>query len=333
MTNVQSVAQVLEHIDVKRWGWRKAELVQLIATLQTGPNPVPLGRKILQALGRSDRQSRYDHELLLGLVDDRVLMRWRGEGRRPDCWAVTSVERWRGVRWTTPRREVIRLFSCPIPDAAVVLWTKTAGQASRSGPIDPLIGALAESGLSVKPWSTTPRPLDTTPRLLQGKPVDMVHNTTDDPAPSPSYLDSEFTPSLGPSEQREGGSADPRIEQGADRLLKAARAAAKTQIFGAPADRIRAVARAHPDRVEALVAFAAAQLGWVKAATTAVGLIESHAQALVESPTTIDPEARARGLRRHIATLADYCPDDQTLPGLRAELAELESQTTVPARA
>lgn len=322
MTNVQTVDQVLDHIDLDRWGYRKAELVRLVAALQEGPNPAPLGRKLLMAMGRTGRQARYDHDLLIGLVEDRVLIRWRGEGRRPDCWAVTDVERWRGIRWVTPRRDVIRAFSSPLPGAAVALWTKRAGQARRCVPKEGLNEAVADAGLSVNPWSTTPRPLDTTPRVTGESPVDMVHNTTAPEGPSPSLLKSDLTHSLTP-QQSEGVRDSAAAQRPAGRLLAAVRQAVRTEVFGKPAERIMAVGIEYPELVEDLIRYARG-MGGVKTATGAAGLIESQADMLHGgAPPASSPAARAAGLRQQIANLEAFAPDDEHLDQLRAELGAL----------
>lgn len=332
MTNVQTVDQVLDHIDLERWGYRKAELVRLVAALQEGPNPAPLGRKLLMAMGRTGRQARYDHDLLVGLVDDRVLIRWRGEGRRPDCWAVTDVERWRGIRWVTPRRDVIRAFSSPIPGAAVALWTKRAGHASRCVPTEALNEAVGDAGLSANRWSTTPRPLDTTPRPTLGKPVDMVHNTT--AGGGAVYASRSLTRSSSSSSQEEEeGTIATEAEK---RLVRAvATAIGVPDLWGAPLRAVLGAARAHPERVEALIAWCPSLSG-VKSPARAAQLVDGAAEMSDLTPITgpgVPAELLAANLRQRIATLEAYNDQDDNLPAMRAELAELESSLPVPGQA
>lgn len=178
MTFALAVPQILEHVDVTRWGKRKSELLRLVAVLQEGPNLVPLGRKLLVATGRSARQAKYDHDVLVGLHHDRVLTRARGAGRLPDCWGINDLNRWRGIPWLSSRREVMAAFSSPLPDAAVALWAERAGRAVGLGTVTPIIEALADAGLSVNLLPTTPRHLSTTPQapLDPGPPT--VHYGT-----------------------------------------------------------------------------------------------------------------------------------------------------------
>lgn len=284
----EQVTQVLEHIDLERWGYRKAELVRLVAILQEGPNPVPLGRQMLMAMGRTHRQARYDHELLVRLSEDRVLIRWRGQGRQPDSWAVGPVEGWRQIRWITPRREVIRAFSSPLPGAAVALWTKTAGQPCRSGPIDPENGWSTTTDPRSNHWSTTQQPLDPTQRATLESPVDMVHNATAPSAASPSSFDSEFTPSLPPSQAgtgrgSEGGSADQGQDPGEVLLAAVVANHGGEWIGGEYADRIRRVGRARPALLPQLLAYAG-KLQWVKRASEAARQMELQLAALDQTP-------------------------------------------------
>lgn len=179
MSIAQALPQVLEHVDLTKWE-RPSELLRLIATLQEGPSPVPIGRKFLEALGRTRREARYDHEVLVRLADrDRVLLRWRGEGRRPDSWAVAPLDRWRHVPWITPRRDVLAAFFSPLPDAAVALWTKRAAQAVALRTDTPLLEALQAAGLSVNLRSTTARHRSTTPQDAGETPLGSVHNATE----------------------------------------------------------------------------------------------------------------------------------------------------------
>jgi hypothetical protein len=322
MKNLKVLDQVLEHVDLARWGYRKSQLVRLVATLQDGPNPAPLGRQMLQATGRSARQARYDHELLMRLSEDAVLMRWRGQGRRPDSWALAPIESWRRVPWIGRRREVLRVFSCPLPGATVGLWTKSPG---RSGPTPPETGENRWSTthwMSVDDWSTTDPTTDPSAQSPVDGSVGVGSQSGGGTAPSP--FPSVRVNSLPPyPPEREGGSVDRPISPGS-RLLEAVRRAAQTDIVGAPAARIVAVGQAYPEMLGALVAYAGG-MGWVRAATMAARLIEEQAETLARPASPeVAGEAVVANLRQRIANLAALAPDDEHLPGMRAELEELE---------
>lgn len=317
------VPRILHHVDVEKWGPRKAELLTYIANFQGGgPNPVPLGRRTLLALGRTPRQAKYDHEeVLLGLAADGVLMRWRGTGTRPDAWAVAELARWRKIPWTTPRRDVLKRFSRPLPDAAVSLWPDRAGQRGSSGQITPLSTAGAGTSLSVDHLATTARHLATSAqpeRESEGVPG---HNSTTSKPPSPSYSESEFTPSLGlPQGESESAQAEP-----GNKLLQAARSAARTSIMGVMADRIREVGRQNTDRIDELIQFAST-LRWAVTASGVVQALEAHADSL-QPVDTFDPIAKADAERRYLERMiAIYERDgyDQDVIGpLRSRLADL----------
>lgn len=317
------VPRILHHIDVEKWGPRKAELLTYIANFQGGaPNPVPLGRRTLLALGRTPRQAKYDHEeVLLGLAADGVLMRWKGTGTRPDAWAVAELARWRKVPWTTPRRDVLKRFSRPLPDAAVSLWPDRAGQTGSSGQISTPSAPSEPTTSSVDRLATTARHLATSAqpeREIGGSPG---HNSTDGSPPSPSYSESEFTPSLGPPQ---GGSESEHADPG-NKLLQAARSAARTSIMGVMADRVRAVGRTNPDRIDQLMEFAAT-LRWAVTASGVVQALEAHADSLYPVDP-IDPVDRVEGERRYLERMIAIYErdgyDQEVIEPLKSRLADL----------
>lgn len=257
MPLISVLGQVLEHIDLDRWE-RPAQMLRLIATLQEGPNPVPLGRQLLEATGRSARQAKYDHEVLVRLADrDRVLMRWRGEGRRPDSWAVAPIEKWRHVPWITPRRDVLRAFSSPLPDEAVALWAKRAAQAVELGTDTPLLKALSASGLSVNLRATTPRHMSTTPPLPGETPLGSVHNATDPAAPVNAFSSSLTTfenYSLPTGSERER--SVPETEAG-EKLRRALEAKMGAHVYGRLAAQVVEFGASYAPRIDELLALVA----------------------------------------------------------------------------
>ena len=345
------VPQVLVHVDTEKWGPRKAELVNLVAALQMGgSNPVPLGRKILVATGRTVRQAAHDHETLMLLADGlwerdpktktkkwrpghQVLMRWKGTGTRPDCWAVADPARWRRVPWTVRREVVVERFSSPLPGGAVRLWTESAGQSPTQWTPAPDIDAQpateTSTDLSVDDRSTRKLHRSTSAQAHAQNPGLNGPQAHDDSAALSKPLGSD-TPSLTPPADTSEGVRECLDDQDQNQdpgkvLLEAVTAAAKTPIFGTPADRIRQAGRDHREHLDELLAFAAT-LGWVLKASGAADAVEGKARALAgvrdrqKQPGTqerIDacPRCDAKGLillPDDSVMRCDHAPDDPT---------------------
>lgn len=326
------VPRILAHIDVERWGPRKAELLTLVAAFQgDGPNPVPLGRRTLLALGRSPRQAKYDHEeVLVALASDGVLMRWRGTGTRPDAWAVAELARWRHIPWTTPRREVLKLFSRPLPDAAVSLWPDRAGQRRSSGQIEPRNGASAGIGLSVDDLATPARPLATSAPVERGFGPPPGHNDTAPERPSPCFYESESGSKdpLPHSLRREGGRERSDPSDPGNQLLAAVAAAvgSNTALIGEVNDRIRAVGRLHAEHLADLLAFTKG-LGWIRTGTGAAQAVEERARVLAAVAARTNPrqsiEAERTYLERMLAIEERDGGDPEVIERLRSQLTSL----------
>lgn len=327
-----SLPQLLEHIDVERWE-RPAQLLRLIDVLREGPNPVPLSRQILRAAGRTDRQAKYDHQVLVRLAErDRVLMRWRGSGRRPDSWQIADPTRWRNVPWISRRRDVISAFCGLGPDEAVVLWTKRAARAVGLGTNTPLLEALCEAGLSVNLRSTTPRHMSTTPQVEGGFDPLYVHNATALSGPIPITSSSEIH-SLPNPPTAEGGSEgfETKPDPG-NMLLSVVQETVESAVFGPPAERIRGVGRRHPDRMEELYDFARS-LKWVRTGTGAAKAIVEYESLMgcAPSPFSGHRAQRIQGLRNQLRILNQLDPGGSRAAEIEAELAALEEQTSTAA--
>lgn len=257
MPLVSVLGQILEHVDLERWE-RPAQMLRLVATLQEGPNPVPLGRQLLEATGRTARQAKYDHEVLVRLAErDRVLMRWRGEGRRPDSWALASIEKWRHVPWVTPRRDVLRAFLSPVPDEAVALWAKRAAQAVELGTDTPLLEALSKAGLSVNLRATTPRHRSTTPPLPGETGLGLGHNATE-PADSHHAYRSSLTSfenfSLTAGSERERSVPE---KQAGERFRQVLEAKMGAETYGRLAAQVVDFGARYAERIDELLALVA----------------------------------------------------------------------------
>jgi hypothetical protein len=257
--------QVLEHVDVEVWR-RPEQLVRLVAGLQCGPCPVPIGPALLnKELGRSPREAVYDHRVLVRLATrDRVLLRWQGAGRSPDAWAINpDLARWRHVPWITPRRAVLSSFLPAWEEKAVPLMMKSAGQPCLRWHIDAENGgseAFPPATLSGKDVSSTARGVSSTARRPGETPPGCVINGTAAPRDD-NYIDLSKERSLSLSFEADRQRERRRAQRQAWGWVVALVAeTAGTQLFGAPEGRVLDAAEACGDR-EAIEAAAAATKG------------------------------------------------------------------------
>lgn len=119
---------LLEHINIDRWDrGRPAELLRLVAYLGNYPQWTAVWRWQIEGLGRTARQARYDHEVMIRLAADRVLQ--RAARRGGDLWRVNpDLRHWRGVPGIPSWRRVVSLFSDPLSDICARSGPNRAGQ-------------------------------------------------------------------------------------------------------------------------------------------------------------------------------------------------------------
>lgn len=274
MANTQLLAvRVLEHVDVGRWE-RQSALVHLLAA-QRGPVIMRV-REIEELLARTHDEARYDHRVLLRMVEDRVVLRWPGKGPRPDLWLLNvHVDQWRHVPWITPRRKVVALLFGQQRGLIGQQWGPVAGQ------------SLFLSAPPAPPMQHLDKPTSTfTPPDVHTAAHD-VHTAAQQPGetdPPGAHCDPDSV-SLSPSIE---GSKEPSSSLGRDdddegspgRLRRAVQRAVRARLWGAPSRALDAYEAAHPDHVDRLEAWAATGLSGVKSPKAAVEILLAQAEFL-----------------------------------------------------
>lgn len=314
----QMIPKIFAHVDLDKWGTRRPELVILVAELQAGgANPVPLGKQILAAMGRTARQARQDHARLVELAEiHQVLTRWRGAGRTPDAWAVTDVSRWRKIPWRGSRRHVVHAFSSPLPGAAVDLWAISPGQPWSRGPLDPEFDLETDTVSRSGGGASTPRQGASTPRPPREKVPSGGIYATESSAPLSMPLTSSYeeVSSSSSSEEEE----HLRSQTKALGLAIAAQIG-KPNLFAGPLHTVETVVRRHPGRGAELAALVAA-LGGIFGPQEAADTFAAQAdRAAAEGWPGVRPPV----------SLYDWYPeidDTQPDPSGSERIAQLRSQ-------
>lgn len=330
------VNEVLMWVDVDRWGPRKAQLVALVEELSAGTSlPVPVGRADLVEMGRTADQAKHDHRRLCELADDRVLRRWRGSGRQPDCWQINpAVDNWRAVTWNAPRRTVMSFFFGRASGRTVALRGIGPGQALRRGALPPLQEGSGGGPLSEDRRPPTKRHCPPTQQITLTTEVPLPPYATDRSAPDYAFKRLNYIqsvqrqtdrPTEEPQAQQKPGETDKdgQYSQGDPgvTLLEAVRAVVSFPVWGSPADRIRELARSHPERVGDLVE-TARTLEWCKTPAGVLQALQAVAEARAPSQV-VDVAARREQLARMIATWRQADVDEDRIKTLESELEAL----------
>lgn len=350
------VRRLLWHIDVDQWE-RQAALITLIAR-EAGPWPIELSTTILVELGdRTPRQARYDHDILVQLAEaDRVLLRWRGGGRKADVWRlVLDVRRWRHVPWLTRRSEFLRDSPMALLPVSVALMTKTPGQALSLLPVegqpDPLPKKLTRSFTPFEP-ATKVIHKATTPQSERGSGAPTGNNATD-PAPPTPLTDLSENPSLpdppnaGAEGAREGISTQAertlawRLKERLEDVLSEKSIAigrGPVRIVGDLWTRVGRIAGRYDGDPDSLLARCDRFENQIFSVRRALDELEEWIAA--GSPNAderrfFDPaqlEDRARKTRRLLATYRESLPaDDPHVKELEDDLAAIQEQLSVTA--
>lgn len=252
MTNLKLLmARVLEHLDQDRWE-RQSALLMLIADRERAV-ALPL-RDIQDLLERTPAQARWDQTILERMAVDRILIRWPGQGRRPDLWVVNDrVEQWRHVPWITPRRQVVKLLLGQKYDVPGHLYVISAGQSVALHVAHPQNGGPADykspGGPPAEPHATAQQPHATAQRPGETQPGATRYCPSSDD-PSPSVL------SIKPSLPSEGESeAAPNSTEGTDRLRRALNEAPTIHVIAGskPARRLAYLEAEQPGRTDEYV--------------------------------------------------------------------------------
>lgn len=329
------IPRILEHVDLDHWD-RPAQLVRLVAQLAVPPLPVPIGRDLLEALDRSPRQAKYDHDVLVRLADrDDVLLRWRGRGRQADAWRINpELARWRHVPWLTPRRTVLAAFFGPLPDEAVRLWAKRAGPGVRLGTDPAPIEVPTPPPSTLNVMASSARHMSTSAQSPGETPPQPVHKRTAPGGPHcfTNSLTSYVEPTTTTAEQE--NQAEFMNRSAADKLAATVRRVVAGSVYGAPAAELDALAARHAAQIDELCRLAEENLRGFRAPPTAVAYLVRLAAAwhrgdLQPAPPAsapaLAPEVRAANLRQRIANLVAVDPDDEHLVALREELDSLSA--------
>jgi hypothetical protein len=276
--------RALEHVDLDR-NPRQSALMTFLA-LQD--RPVALTTQILsRELHGAAGGSRSDHRLLAKMLDNRLIFRWVGAGRRPHLWAVNDqISEWRGVRWITPRRTVEKLLRAPMQGLPGPLWGQGAGQTGYLWGHDPSNPGSLNAVTSTNDVPTTAQHVPTTAQPPGLLPPECPHYGPELSAPSPC-LEGSKEPSLTPGATEGEGKGEVERSGQAVELIEAVRVAmGKARIYGDPARRLAALADAHPSRLPLPAEFLVTLTGLVSP-KHAVDQVDAYLSRQPQTPAVV----------------------------------------------
>ena len=316
---------LLEHINVDRWDrGRPAELLRLVAYLSDYPSFAPIRPWHIRGLGRTDRQARYDHQVMVRMTSDRILQ--RVPTPRGDLWRVNpDLRHWRGVPGIPSWRRVASLFSDPLIDICARPGPNRAGQRPYTAPC--WSPEMEIDGVSVSVTDLASRARNMArgarrPGTTLGEPGAPGAPGS---APIPSY-------SLIPSSSCEEGQ-----EEEASKLVQAVKEALGLEfIQGKGREPLVALCREFPDRIPELTALAPVIIrqGGIKWPSMVAVVLRERALTgrweLDPLPEDREAELQREKRRRQLPGLIASAEQNGAEPGyidqLRSELKDLGSE-------
>ena len=314
--------RLLEHINVDRWDrGRPAELLRLVAYLSDYPQFTPIRPWQIRGLGRTDRQARYDHEVMVRMASDRILQ--RTPTARGDLWRVNpDLRHWRGVPGIPSWRRVVSLFSDPLADTCAPGAPNTAGQSIVRTPYWPPEMDVDGVPLSATDLARRGRNMARGARRPGITPTEHGAPGARTSAPIPSSL---IIPSSSLSQDQ---------EEEAEALIAAvAKATGKSWIRGRQREPLLQLCRDYPDHIDDLVHLAPVLIArehieWPSMA--AVVLREKAAggcwelePAEGEAEAAFQRDRRRQQLPRLIASAEQAGAEPEHIERLRSELKDL----------
>lgn len=286
MPTVESeIHHVLGAINLARWGPRKGVLVNAVAVLSEDGRPVELPRRQLgELLGRDADGQRYDYQVMCGLVGDRVLRRWSGRGRQPDIWALQpNLRYWRHVPWSSSPARIMRALGVSGAESRD-LWrdlrTRFRALWRDLGP--PEASEVFSPRLAIAPQSA-----EIAPQIAGDQDFCALDRATNRAVDVASVCSTEGTdvPSPSPLGTRKGkGKGKSLRSDAAEAVIRAVAQALNQRVYGAPADRLAALADDHPERVPELIRRAGQLQGLVSVPFAVAELAQAIAAARAPDP-------------------------------------------------
>ena len=323
------VPHALDRIDLERWD-RPSVIVGLVAARSWEARTwAQIGKRDFAELGRNASGVRWDLRVLDQLVEDRVL-RKLSVPRHFAVFQVRDPGDWRKIPWLSHRRAALAALRASGADSGEAWWGVGAGQSVfRSGSNPPENGGSdTTSTLNHYPHHATPTPHHATARSSDQEEGRGHYPTTPrDHARLHNAFDGTYVPSSSRGDDDDGGV--PAGQAGnlpEDQLVAAVAASLRCQVWGSPAQSIREIWRAHPERRADLLT-AAGKLGeqGVRSPVGAAEALRSLAAGVTSSATDApaDPRARLEVIRRLIMTLEQVDPGSDRLGELAAERESL----------
>lgn len=326
----QVLPHVLERVDTRPIGPRGVAMLELLYLRQAGrPNPVILGRKeIARLTGRSLDQAKYDTKALERVRGLGMVRRCPGRGRMARAWSLNEPRYWR-VRWLGRRDQIIAYFAGLEQGDLISLWGDHAGQRLRLRGDDLPNPAGLWGGPSVTDRPTTESDRPTTESAERDPGRSSPHKIAESTAGTLLHEVLKRTSSSleAPAEEEER-SAD-TVQAAAELGKMVAERIGKKRLWGRALAPIEDTVARYPGRLADLRALVAVVAGAESPEAAALIFADEAARLAAAgwAPAEMvrsDVGTAIRSLKQRIANLEAFAPDDDHLPLLRDQLADLE---------